>query len=66
MLCIVIFAGPGWLVHPYWDRCFETNEEGVCTAWNPYHTNVLYENEQSIQWWTSKNLEAKDFDNDSL
>ena len=58
ILCVVIFLGPGWLVHEYWARCLDTNDSGLCVAWNPYYTNVLYQNDKSISWWTDKNLKV--------
>lgn len=67
-LVFIIFAAPGWLCEDYWTRCFNIDplDESKCLEWNPYYTNVLYHNEDSISWWTSKDLKRDDFNKDLI
>jgi hypothetical protein len=65
-LLFIIFAAPGWLCQDYWTKCYTYNEAGVCTEWNPFFTDTLYQTKDSLEWWTAKNLTASDFNQDAL
>ena len=67
-LMFIVFAAPGWLCADYWTRCytFQDEQQLICTEWNPYYTTSLYEDEESINFWTSKNLKPEDYNQDAL
>lgn len=45
ILCIVIFAAPGWLCEQYWQKCVTvtpvTDGDDKC-AWNPFYVDGPY------------------------
>ena len=65
-LVFIIFAAPGWLCADYWTKCFKYGDDGVCTEWNPFFTDSIYQNADSIEWWTSKGLTAENFNKEAL
>jgi len=41
-LIVVIFAGPGWLCEPYWEKCVQgATIEDNC-EWNPFYVDGPY------------------------
>jgi Ca2+ transporting ATPase len=54
-LVFIIFAAPGWLCEPYWTKFTEVTDPTTNTKkieWNPFFTDNVYQNEDSIKWWT--------------
>ena len=48
-LVFMIFAAPGWLCADYWTKCYKYGDDGICTEWNPYFTDSVYQNADSIE-----------------
>jgi len=65
-LVFMIFAAPGWLCADYWTKCYKYGDDGICTEWNPYFTDSVYQNADSIEWWSSKGLTAENFNKEAL
>lgn len=67
-LVFVIFAGPGWLCADYWTKCFKYDETDPtkCVEWNPFFADTLYQNADSIEWWSTKALQPADFNKEAL
>jgi magnesium-transporting ATPase (P-type) len=66
-LVFMIFAAPGWLCADYWTKCYTYDDTGIkCIEWNPFFTDNVYQNEDSISWWTSKSLTKDDFNKEAL
>jgi magnesium-transporting ATPase (P-type) len=60
VIAFVIFCFPGWLVKDYWTLCktYNSMDSTKCEVWNPYYATTLYQTENSIRFWTQKNLSA--------
>jgi len=41
-LIVVIFAGPGWLCEPYWEKCIQGFEDNDSCEWNPFYVDGPY------------------------
>ena len=63
VLMLIIFLGEGWLVKNYDKLCVN---DGPDCVYNPYFTQVLYEDLHSQEVWHQKNLKFTDYDLDLL
>jgi Ca2+ transporting ATPase len=67
-LIVIIFTAEGWFVKDYSTSCFKFSETEpkTCVEWNPFFTQVLYQDTYSANYWTQKQLSYKDFNQDLL
>mgnify|MGYP002632308868 CR=1 FL=1 len=68
ILVIILFAGQGWLCENYSTKCltFSESDSTICTLYNPYYAEALYENQGTIANWANLNLGRDDFDRVSI
>jgi Ca2+ transporting ATPase len=67
-LVVIIFTAEGWFVKDYNTSCikFSSDDAKTCTEWNPFYSQVLYTNDESLSYWKSKSLSSTDFNQDLL
>lgn len=66
VLCVIIFAAPGWLCNEYWTLCLERDANENCILYNPFYTDVEYIVDSTQTYWLDKELSNDDFDQTML
>mmetsp|Transcript_9898 Transcript_9898/g.14980 ORF Transcript_9898/g.14980 Transcript_9898/m.14980 type:complete len:254 (+) Transcript_9898:2752-3513(+) len=68
IILLIIFLGPGLLCHNYDNICaVDRAANGDCSSYNPFYTTDLYyRTEGTLKFWTEKDLNRNQFDQELL